>query len=603
MKFSKTCDASAATVVLSACAAFMLLGSGGAARAESPPVIVSELRAGMPGSAEQAARNGLGVDLGSPASNQSVTPAAEARGDTAGYLEEQTLITKTSALARDVAHNRIAINLVWTLFAGFLVMFMQAGFALVETGMCRAKNAAHSMSMNLLIYPLGMLGFWICGFAIMFGGYASAPVAIDWQPALGHGLALLNSEHGLTWGGRFFGLWGGKGFFLNPSVFDPAIFCFFLFQMVFMDTAATIPTGAMAERWRFKNFMFYGFWIGMLPYALFGNWVWGGGWLAQLGRSFGLGHGHVDFAGSSVVHLCGGMIALAGAYVLGPRYGKYAPDGSPRPIPGHNVIYVILGTFILAFGWFGFNAGSTLSGTNHHIAIIAVNTMLASASAAFASSLVLYWKIGKPEPSLLCNGILAGLVAITAPCAFVTPTAAVLIGAVAGTIVIFSVLLFDTRFRIDDPAGAISVHGINGAWGALCVGLFANGSYGAGWNGVHKLFKDGVVQVLYNDGAAATIAHYKALLAAGWHDEGVTGAFGTLFGAHFNDWSQLGAQVIGTLTCIVFVGTFALLWFKLAARFTPMRTNVEDELQGLDIPEMGAEAYPDYQLTDKSSPL
>jgi Amt family ammonium transporter len=199
--------------------------------------------------------------------------------------------------------------------------------------------------------------------------------------------------------------------------------------------------------------------------------------------------------------------------------------------------------------------------------------------------------------------MLAGLVAITAPCAFVTPLAAIIIGAVAGTIVILSVLLFDTKFRIDDPAGAISVHGLNGAWGALSVGLFANGSYGAGWNGVHKLFKDGVIQVLFNDGAAGTLAKYKALLAAGWHDEGVTGVFGKLFGAHFNDGSQLGAQIIGTLTCIIFVGAFALLWFKLARRIVPMRTNVEEELQGLDIPEMGAEAYPDYQLTDKSSPL
>ena len=519
--------------------------------------------------------------------------------DTEGRLTP----TGTRELLGDVAHNRIAINFVWTLFAGFLVMFMQAGFALVETGMCRAKNAAQIMAMNLMIYPIGMLGFWICGFAIMFGGVANALTPIGWQASLGHGLSLLNSEHGLTIGGKFFGLWGGKGFCLNPSVFEPAIFCFFLFQMLFMDTAATIPTGAMAERWRFRNFICYGFWIGMLPYALFGNWVWGGGWLANLGSTFGLGHGHVDFAGSSVVHLCGGIIALAGAYVLGPRYGKYAPDGSPRPIPGHNVIYVVLGTFILAFGWFGFNAGSSLSGTNPHIAVIAVNTMLASAAAVVTSCFVLYWKIGKPEPSLLCNGMLAGLVAITAPCAFVTPLAAIIIGATAGAIVVFSVLLFDTRFRIDDPAGAISVHGICGAWGALCVGLFANGSYGAGWNGVHKLFKGGVVQVLHNDGAAATISNYKALLAAGWQDVGVTGALGKIFGAPCNDWSQLGAQLVGTLSCIVFVGLFALLWFTLAKRISPMRTNVEEELQGLDIPEMGAEAYPDYQTTDKSSPL
>ena len=585
MKNSNPRYGKATLSLLAACAGVILLATMDVRASEvAPPTAWSVIRTGTPDST-------------------AATISPGARDEPALDAEGRMTRTGTGELLREVADNRISINIVWTLLAGFLVMFMQAGFALVETGMCRAKNAAQIMAMNLMIYPLGMLGFWICGFAIMFGGIASAPVAIGWQSSLGHGLALLHSEHGLTLGGKFFGLWGGKGFFLNPSVFEPAIFCFFLFQMLFMDTAATLPTGAMAERWRFRNFILYGFWIGMLPYALFGNWVWGGGWLAQLGANFGLGHGHVDFAGSSVVHLCGGMIALAGAYVLGPRYGKYAPDGTPRPIPGHNVIYVILGTFILAFGWFGFNAGSSLSGANHHIAIIAVNTMLASASAAFTSYLVLYWKIGKPEPSLLCNGMLAGLVAITAPCAFVTPLAAVIIGAVAGTIVIFSVLLFDTRFRIDDPAGAISVHGVNGAWGALCVGLFANGSYGGGWNGVHKLFKDGVVQVLCNDGTAGTIAKYKSLLAAGWHDEGVTGIFGKLFGAHFNDCSQFGAQVVGTLTCIVFVGAFALLWFKLAKWITPMRTNVEEELQGLDIPEMGAEAYPDYQLTDKSSPL
>ncbi len=560
--------------------------------------------ANTPGAAATATvTDNRNADIASSAAAVVERDAGVAGGDSAAGRADRTTGSEAGDLGREVAHNRVSINFVWTLLAGFLVMFMQAGFALIETGMCRAKNAAHVMAMNFLIYPLGMLGFWMCGFAIMFGGYGSNPSPIGWQPPLGHGLALLNSEHGIRLAGKFFGLCGGTGFFLNPAAFSTAVFCFFLFQMVFMDTAATIPTGAMSERWRFKNFILYGFWVGMLPYALFGNWVWGGGWLARLGENFGLGHGHVDFAGSSVVHLCGGMIALVGAYVLGPRYGKYAPDGSPRPIPGHNVIYVILGTFILAFGWFGFNSGSSLSGTEHRIAIVAVNTMLASAAATFASCLVLYWKIGRPEPSLLCNGTLAGLVAITAPCAFVTPFAAIVIGAVAGTIVIMSVLLFDTRFRIDDPVGAISVHAVNGAWGALSVGLFANGSYGAGWNGVHKLFKDGVVQTLFNDGTGATIAKYKSFLAAGWHDEGVTGAFGKLFGAPFNDWSQLGAQLTGTLTCIIFVGTFALLWFKLSRLIVPMRPNVEEELQGLDIPEMGAEAYPDYQLTDKSSPL
>lgn len=506
-------------------------------------------------------------------------------------------------VVQNVAHNKISVNVVWTLLAAFLVMFMQAGFALVETGLCRAKNAAHVMTMNFLIYPLGMLGFWACGFALMFGGYWNGPVPVGWQPTLGQGLQLLNQEFTLNLFGKPFGLFGHHGFFLNMAVFDTAILAMFLFQMCFMDTTATIPTGAMAERWSLKNFILYGFWVGMFPYAIFGNWVWGGGWLAQLGRNFGLGHGHVDFAGSSVVHLSGGMIALAGAYVLGPRLGKFGPDGKPRAIPGHNLVYVMLGTFILAFGWFGFNPGSTLAGTDHRFAIAAVNTMLASASGAFASCLVMYRIAGKPDPSMMCNGMLAGLVAITAPCAFVNPSAALLIGAVAGILVVAAVFFFERALKLDDPVGALSVHGVNGAWGVISVGLFANGTYGAGWNGVHKLFKDGTLQVLLNDGTAATAKRLNELLAAGWADQGVTGCLGRWFGAAYNDGSQLGAQILGTLACVLFVGLFALAWFTLSNRIFPLRPRPEDEIAGLDVPEMGAEAYPDYQLTDKSSPL
>ncbi len=557
----------------------------------------------QPDSTGTANNNGTGIDLQWPVPAASDTNTLTTTGaptiDDAG----KTMIGPSSELVKNIAHNKISINIMWTLITGFLVMFMQAGFALVETGLCRAKSAAHVMSMNFLIYPLGMLGFWICGFAFMFGGYASGPAAIGWQPSLGQGLLLLNKEYTVNILGHPFGLLGHAGFFLNASVFDTAIFCLFLFQMVFMDTTATIPTGAMAERWSFKNFIIYGFWVGMIPYAIFGNWVWGGGWLAQLGQNFGLGHGHVDFAGSSVVHMCGGVIGLVGAWILGPRIGKYAADGTPRAIPGHNLVFVIAGTFILAFGWFGFNPGSTLAGTDHRIAVVAVNTMLASAAAAFASCIVMYWKTGKPDPSMMCNGMLAGLVAITAPCAFVSAFGAILLGAIAGVIVVFAVFFFDGKARIDDPVGAISVHGVNGAWGVLSLGLFANGSYGAGWNGVHKLFKDGVVQSINNDGAAATIKKYNDLLAAGWSDEGVTGLFGKFFGAHTNDPSQFMAQLTGTVTCFVAVGLLAFIWFKASALIFKMRPSHEDEIQGLDIPEMGAECYPDFQLTDKSSPI
>ena len=508
----------------------------------------------------------------------------------------------TDELIQNVAHNKISINLVWTLVTGFLVMFMQAGFALVETGLCRAKNAAHVMSTNFLIYGLGMLGFWVCGFAIMFGGYWNGPVPIGWQPSLGQGLALLNVEHTVTLFGHPFGFMGGKGFFLNPSVFDTAVLCLFLFQMVFMDTTATIPTGSMAERWNFKNFMIYGFWVGMLPYAFFGNWVWGGGWLAQLGQNFLLGHGHVDFAGSSVVHMCGGMIALAGCIVIGPRIGKFDKNGKPHAIPAHDIPMVMLGTFILAFGWFGFNPGSTLAGTDNRIAIVAVNTMLAGAAASLSTTILVWFLFGKPDPSMMCNGLLAGLVAITAPCAFVNTLGAVIIGALAGIIVVYAVLIVERTFKLDDPVGAISVHGVCGAWGVLSVGIFANGTYGAGWGGLHTLIKGDDIKHIVNDAAPATIDAYNKLVAAGYADQGVTGFLGKLFGGAYNDWSQFGAQCTGTLTCAIFVFSFAFIWFKLSNLIFPLRSKPEDEVAGLDLPEMGAEAYPDFHVTDRSTP-
>ncbi len=429
-------------------------------------------------------------------------------------------------------------------------MFMQAGFALVETGLCRAKSAAHVMATNFMIYGLGMIGFWICGFALMFGNYANGPVNIGWQPTLGQGLLLLNQGWTIHIGDKAFGLLGLKGFFLSADVFDTAVFCLFLFQMVFMDTTATIPTGCMAERWNFKHFIVYGFWVGMFPYAIYGSWVWGGGWLAQSGINWGLGHGAVDFAGSGVVHMVGGTIALAGGLCIGPRLGKYGPDGKPRAIPGHDIPMVMLGTFILAFGWFGFNPGSTLAGTDNRIAIVAVNTMLAGASASIATMFTMYLVTGKPDPSMMCNGLLAGLVAITAPCAFVSSLGAVIIGAVAGVIVVFAVFFFERVVKVDDAVGAISVHGVGGCWGVLSVGLFANGSYGGGWGGVHKLFKDGQWQVLINDGSKAVIDKYWTLTsttdlkAGGWSDVGVTGIFGKWFGAPEGDFSQFGAQFL-----------------------------------------------------------
>jgi ammonium transporter, Amt family len=423
-------------------------------------------------------------------------------------------------------------------------MFMQAGFAMVETGLTRAKNASHTMAMNMMIYPLGMLGFYVCGFAFMFGGIGALGT-------LG-GYSGLNTELTINLFGKPFGLLGWKGFLLQGAAYDTSAFALFLFQMVFMDTTATIPTGAAAERWKYSAFMVYGLCVGSIMYPIFGNWVWGGGWLAQLGVNFGLGHGHVDFAGSSVVHMQGGVIGFIFAWLLGPRYGKYNKDGSVNPIPPHNIPMAIIGTFILAFGWFGFNPGSTLAGTDLRIAVVAVNTMIASATGAFAATLWMWLvRTKKPDPSMMANGMLAGLVAITAPCAFVTAGGASIIGLISGILVVESVFFFD-RIRIDDPVGAISVHGVNGAWGCLSIGLFADGTYGDGWNGV-----------------AGTI----------------TGLF------YGGGMSQFWAESVGVVTCIITLSILAYIVYKIAEVLFGNRVPIETEIEGLDLPEMGVPGY------------
>jgi ammonium transporter, Amt family len=451
-----------------------------------------------------------------------------------------------SEIGDAVGHNKIAINIMWTLLAGFLVMFMQAGFALVETGFTQKKNVAHTMGMNFMVYAVGMFGFWICGFAFMFGGALNAAT-------LGGAPGVVSHEYVVTMFGHDFGLAGSVGFFLNSKVYDVGVFTLFLFQMVFMDTTATIPTGSMAERWSFKSFLIFGLFISMFVYPIYGNWVWGGGWLSQLGANFGLGHGVVDFAGSSVVHLVGGVAALAGAIIIGPRIGKFNADGTPNTIPGHNIPMALLGTFILALGWFGFNPGSTLAGGDFRISIVAVNTMMAGTAGTLAVLVILYMQKKKPDPGMLANGMLAGLVAITAPCAFVNSISSVIIGAIAGGLVVLTIYLMDYVFRIDDPVGAFAVHGVNGAWGVIALGLFADGSYGDGWNGVA----------------------------------------GTVKGAFYGDASQLGAQCIGVLVCFVFVFVVMYTFFKISNKITPIRVPAADEQAGLDIPEMGVMGYVD----------
>jgi ammonium transporter, Amt family len=438
----------------------------------------------------------------------------------------------------------VSLNVVWVLVAAFLVIFMQVGFAMLETGFVRSKNAVNTMAMNFIIYPIGVIGFWLVGYGVMAGGVS------QW-PSLG-GAIVPHNEIGVTIAGHHFGLFGGAKFALVSVAQDPASLAMFLFAVAFMDTAATIVTGPLAERWKFSAFVIYGFFMSMVLYPLYANWVWGGGFLSSLGKDLGLGHGHVDFAGSSVVHMTGGVAALAGVLVLGPRLGKHRRDGTICIMPGHNLPMAMIGTLVLAFGWFGFNAGSTLAGSDPRIALVAVNTALSSAAGSLSALFFSWPKHGKPDIPMACNGLLGGLVAITASCAFVSPSAAVLIGVVAGLLVSWLISALEQRARIDDPVGAIAVHGGAGAWGALCVGIFADGTYGDGYNGVA----------------------------------------GPVRGLLFGDASQLVAQIVGITVNFLFVFVAATLFFSIVERMMGNRVTAEVESTGLDALEMGTDAYP-----------
>lgn len=409
------------------------------------------------------------------------------------------------------------VTVMWTLICAFLVIFMQAGFAMVGTGFTRAKNAGHTMALNMMTPVISVLGYWAVGHAIQMGG---------------------------------------RGFFLS-GVSDAAVVTLFLSQAVLMNIAATIPTGAMAERWTFKSFVVYGFFIAMFTYPLYANWVWSGGWLSQLGRNFGLGHGVVDFAGSSVVHMVGGISALAGAIVLGPRMGKYRANGTPTAIPGHHIPMAIVGCLILFFGWFGLNSGSAMAGGDMRISVVAVNTLLASVAASFSAMCYMWFLYGKPDLSLSANGLLGGLVAISGPCAFVSPVGAVIIGLVAGVLCCISVFFVERKLKVDDPVGAVSVHGVCGAWGMIGLGLFADGTYGSGLNGVA----------------------------------------GTVKGLFSGAPSQFSAQLIGVVVNFIFVFVVMYLFFKILNKITPLRVSEEVEFEGLDQNEVSVTAYPDFSIT------
>jgi len=454
-------------------------------------------------------------------------------------------------VANQVGQNKIAVNFVWTLITGFLVMFMQAGFAMVESGLTRVKNANHTYMMNFFVYTCGLFAYWIIGFAIQMGGAAG-------NSNLG-GLQPLASEHAISIFGKMWGLWGQSGMFLAGHTYDVGVMVIFLFEMVFMDTALTIVTGACAERWKFLAFTVSSIIMGALTYPLYGNWAWGGGWLSQLGTNVGLGKGYCDFAGSGVVHAVGGITALAVCMIVGPRIGKYNRDGSANAILGHDVSAVLIGCFILAFGWFGFNPGSTLGASangNLRIGTIAVDTMLAGCTGTIAAILYMWVLKGKPDYSMSGNGLLAGLVAITAPSGFVSPTGACIIGLIAGLLVCLSCAFFENVLKVDDPVGAISVHGTNGLWGVLSVGLFADGTsnYGGSWNGVT----------------------------------------GNVTGLFYGDASQLVAQLVGISTLIGLVFTISMVINLAIEFFIGHRVSAETELAGLDIPEMGQLGYPEF---------
>ena len=455
------------------------------------------------------------------------------------------------------------LNTMWTLVMGFLVFFMQAGFALVETGFTRNKNVAHTMTMNMMVFCIGAVGYWLTGFALQVGGINYTYPAVGSVAAWSFSPTTLSGWLGdrlaspLLLGGQ---VWAGlDGWMLGGLGASSGIMTFFLFEMVFMDTAATIPTGSMAERLKYVGFALMGLWVSMFAYPVAGGWVWGGGWLANLGRSMGWGNGAVDFAGSGVVHTIGGTVGLVGAYVIGPRIGKYNRDGSVNPTPGHNLVIGVLGTIILFFGWFGFNPGSSLSfsGAGRDLAVLAaVNTLLAGAAAGCAAMMYM-WVISplkKPDPGFSVNGLLAGLVAITAPCAFVDPWAAVVIGIIAGVWVCIAADLLD-KVHIDDPVGAVPVHMGNGIWGVLSVGLFANGAAAsAGWNGVA-----GPVTGLFYGGGVG----------------------------------QLLSQFAEVIALVLFVGITTFIFFKILDGMKLLRVSREVELRGLDIPEMGGVGYPE----------
>lgn len=418
------------------------------------------------------------------------------------------------------------VNTTWVLVTAFLVFFMQAGFALVEAGLTRAKNTTNILMKNLMDFVMGTLAFWAVGYGLMFGAVQT-------------------------------GLFGTSDFFISVGGADyvssvPQM-AFWLFQLVFAATASTIVSGAMAERTKFKAYLVYSVIISLFIYPIIGHWVWGTGWLWTLGDSTGLlaGGGFRDFAGSTVVHSVGGWAALIGTLTLGPRIGRFTRDGKPNFIPGHSVTLFTLGVFILWLGWFGFNPGSQLAihgGNADVVALVAVNTNMAAAAGATVALITAWRRTGKPDAGSALNGVLAGLVAITAGCAYVTPLDSIIIGAIGGFVVVMGSVALE-KMQIDDPVGAVPVHLMNGIWGTLAVGLFAS-------------------------------------------QNGVTGLF------HGNA-TQLLLQIIGVLATGAWTVTTAVILFNVIKRTIGLRVTAEEEMLGLDLLEHGTEAYTEESIFER----
>lgn len=422
---------------------------------------------------------------------------------------------------------KIVLDTLWVLVTAMLVFFMNLGFALVESGFARSKNTVNILSKNFIVFAISSLAFWVIGWGVMFGN-GNGFIGLE-------GLfGLAGADNSPATGEAYSGVYSAISWATVPLLAK------FFFQLVFAGTAATIVSGAVAERIKYISFIVFSFVLVAVMYPITGHWIWGGGWLASLG--------FWDFAGSTVVHSVGGWAALAGVLILGPRIGKYK-DGKVVPIPGHNMTAAVTGALVLWLGWFGFNPGSTMAADPTAISRIAITTNSAAIMGILTSTATAWIVLGKPDLSMTINGCLAGLVAITAPCAFVSVESSLIIGAVAGVIVVYAVLFFD-KIKIDDPVGALSVHLINGVFGTLCVGLFAEDRFSPNTTGNGLLFGGGV--------------------------------------------GLLTSQIIGIVAVGVFTFVVSIIVWYIIKATLGMRVSEHEEVEGLDIGEHGMEAYPDF---------